>query len=113
MVLHDFFLSLSKNGIPLNRLKRNSLGFFIIQFYAMSTTVSSPASVSSNPVTLSTTLAQSGALPNDGHLEISGLLHKKRGGFGKMWPNAWQQRFFTISKYNLRCKYICQLYVDQ
>jgi hypothetical protein len=30
--------------------------------------------------------------------DISGVLHKKRGGFGKMFPNAWQHRFFTISK---------------
>lgn len=31
-------------------------------------------------------------------IEISGLLYKRRGGFGKMMPNAWQYRFFTISK---------------
>lgn len=30
--------------------------------------------------------------------EISGLLYKRRGGFGKMMPNAWQFRFFSISK---------------
>mmetsp|Transcript_9107 Transcript_9107/g.13579 ORF Transcript_9107/g.13579 Transcript_9107/m.13579 type:complete len:603 (+) Transcript_9107:42-1850(+) len=36
-------------------------------------------------------------------LEISGLLHKKRGGFGKMWSNAWQCRFFTISRDGLLC----------
>lgn len=30
--------------------------------------------------------------------EISGLLYKKRGGFGKMMPNAWQYRFFTLTK---------------
>jgi hypothetical protein len=30
--------------------------------------------------------------------EIAGLLYKKRGGFGKMMPNAWQYRFFTITK---------------
>eukprot|EP01038_Epipyxis_sp_PR26KG_P012175 gene12175-16305_t len=30
--------------------------------------------------------------------EIAGLLHKRRGGFGKMFPNAWQFRFFVISK---------------
>jgi hypothetical protein len=28
--------------------------------------------------------------------EISGLLYKKRGGFGKMTFNPWQFRFFTI-----------------
>eukprot|EP01032_Pedospumella_encystans_P015765 gene15765-18016_t len=30
--------------------------------------------------------------------EISGLLYKKRGGFGKMMPNSWQYRFFILSK---------------
>ncbi len=30
--------------------------------------------------------------------DISGLLYKKRGGFGKIMPNAWQFRFFAISK---------------
>jgi hypothetical protein len=30
--------------------------------------------------------------------ELSGLLYKRRGGFGKIMPNAWQYRFFTISK---------------
>lgn len=30
--------------------------------------------------------------------EISGLLYKRRGGFGKMMPNAWQFRFFAVSK---------------
>lgn len=30
--------------------------------------------------------------------EIAGLLYKKRGGFGKMMPNAWQYRFFTVTK---------------
>ena len=29
---------------------------------------------------------------------MSGLLYKKRGGFGKMMPHAWQQRFFFCSK---------------
>jgi hypothetical protein len=35
--------------------------------------------------------------------EISGLLYKKRGGFGKMMPNAWQFRFFSISKDGMLC----------
>lgn len=30
--------------------------------------------------------------------EISGLLYKRRGGFGKMMPNAWQYRFFAVTK---------------
>lgn len=30
--------------------------------------------------------------------EIAGLLYKRRGGFGKFAPNAWQYRFFAISK---------------
>lgn len=30
--------------------------------------------------------------------EISGLLYKKRGGFGKMMPNSWQYRYFILSK---------------
>jgi hypothetical protein len=30
--------------------------------------------------------------------EISGLLYKKRGGFGKMMPNSWQYRLFILSK---------------
>lgn len=30
--------------------------------------------------------------------EIAGLLYKRRGGFGKIMPNAWQYRFFTVSK---------------
>lgn len=30
--------------------------------------------------------------------EISGLLYKRRGGFGKMMPNAWQFRFFAVTK---------------
>jgi hypothetical protein len=30
--------------------------------------------------------------------EISGLLYKKRGGFGKMMPNNWQYRLFILSK---------------
>jgi hypothetical protein len=30
--------------------------------------------------------------------ELSGLLYKRRGGFGKIMPNAWQYRFFTLSK---------------
>jgi hypothetical protein len=40
-------------------------------------------------------------LPNiHAHMEISGLLHKKRGGFGRiLTSNPWQQRFFTVSKY--------------
>ena len=28
--------------------------------------------------------------------EISGQLYKRRGGFGKHMPNAWQSRFFSI-----------------
>ena len=31
-------------------------------------------------------------------LEVSGLLYKRRGGFGKMMPHAWQQRYFFCSK---------------
>eukprot|EP01036_Dinobryon_divergens_P033305 gene33305-43061_t len=44
-------------------------------------------------------------LPNvQAHIEISGLLHKKRGGFGKMFTaNPWQQRFFTISMDGYLC----------
>lgn len=30
--------------------------------------------------------------------EVAGLLYKRRGGFGKMMPNAWQFRFFAITK---------------
>lgn len=30
--------------------------------------------------------------------EISGLLYKKRGGFGKFMANSWQFRYFSISK---------------
>lgn len=30
--------------------------------------------------------------------EITGLLYKKRGGFGKMMPNCWQYRLFILSK---------------
>lgn len=30
--------------------------------------------------------------------EIAGLLYKRRGGFGKIMPNAWQYRFFVITK---------------
>lgn len=30
--------------------------------------------------------------------EVAGLLYKKRGGFGKMMPNAWQYRFVAITK---------------
>jgi hypothetical protein len=30
--------------------------------------------------------------------EISGLLYKKRGGFGKMMPNSWQYRLFILSR---------------
>jgi len=30
--------------------------------------------------------------------EITGLLYKRRGGFGKMMPNAWQFRLFVLSK---------------
>ena len=30
--------------------------------------------------------------------QLSGLLHKKRGGFGKIMPNSWQYRYFTVSK---------------
>lgn len=30
--------------------------------------------------------------------EVAGLLYKRRGGFGKFAPNAWQYRFFAISK---------------
>ena len=30
--------------------------------------------------------------------EIAGLLYKRRGGFGKIMPNAWQYRFFLITK---------------
>mmetsp|Transcript_31774 Transcript_31774/g.53593 ORF Transcript_31774/g.53593 Transcript_31774/m.53593 type:complete len:688 (-) Transcript_31774:254-2317(-) len=30
--------------------------------------------------------------------EMTGLLYKKRGGFGKMMPNAWQYRLFILSK---------------
>ena len=28
--------------------------------------------------------------------EISGYLHKRRGGFGKHMPNAWQPRYFIV-----------------
>lgn len=31
-------------------------------------------------------------------VEVSGLLYKRRGGFGKMMPHAWQQRYFFCSK---------------
>ena len=34
----------------------------------------------------------------DSTLQLSGLLHKKRGGFGKIMPNSWQYRYFTVSK---------------
>lgn len=37
-------------------------------------------------------------LDNNSGLLLSGLLHKKRGGFGKIMPNSWQYRFFTVSK---------------
>lgn len=30
-------------------------------------------------------------------ITVSGLLHKKRGGFGKMMMNPWQFRFFTLT----------------
>ena len=30
--------------------------------------------------------------------DVSGFLFKRRGGFGKMMPHAWQQRYFVISK---------------
>lgn len=30
--------------------------------------------------------------------ELSGLLYKRRGGFGKIMPNAWQYRFFALSR---------------
>jgi hypothetical protein len=35
--------------------------------------------------------------------EISGLLRKRRGGFGKMMLNAWQQRFFVLGKDGILC----------
>lgn len=41
------------------------------------------------------------ALSDDNILEspeIAGLLYKRRGGFGKIMPNAWQYRFFLITK---------------
>ena len=40
----------------------------------------------------------SAAIPKNESVEISGLLYKRRGGFGRMMPNAWQQRIFFISK---------------
>jgi len=30
--------------------------------------------------------------------DVSGLLYKRRGGFGKMMPQNWVQRYFVISK---------------
>src|SRR5690349_14458147 len=35
--------------------------------------------------------------------DIFGMLYKRRGGFGKMMPNAWQYRFFAVSKDGLLC----------
>ena len=32
----------------------------------------------------------------NGSDEISGYLHKRRGGFGKHMPNAWQPRYFIV-----------------
>jgi hypothetical protein len=34
---------------------------------------------------------------------VSGLLYKRRGGFGKMMPHSWQQRFFKITKDGFLC----------
>ncbi len=39
------------------------------------------------------------------NIEVSGLLYKKRGGFGKIMPNAWQYRYFTISREGMLCYY--------
>lgn len=37
--------------------------------------------------------------------EITGLLYKRRGGFGKIMPNAWQFRLFILSKEGILAYY--------